>query len=89
MKPRKGYDLNYQGGFCPYGYEYVNGYINTATGENVQAYSRRLKKYRFNDPYAKEKKAEQREQAKSHDRAIKIYDEAHNRIYDPPGEFEL
>ena len=89
MKLKRGYDLNYQNGFCPYGYEYVNGYTNTSTGESVQAYCRKLKKYRFSDPYDREKKAEQRERAKSHDRAIDIYNEVHGKIYDPPGEEEL
>ena len=53
---KKTFDPNYEGGKCPYGYEYVESYI-TASGRTVQPYCRKLK-------YRKPRKIERMEQWK-------------------------
>ena len=61
----KKYSPNYEGGRCPVGYEYVNGYYEK--GVWVDSYCRKIKRYRT-DPYEKEKQREREEEQKSYDR---------------------
>lgn len=65
----KKYSESYEGGRCPLGYEFVNGYTdNSRVWHN--SYCRKIRKFR-NDPEERIRKQEQIEERKSHDRAVK------------------
>jgi hypothetical protein len=49
-KKESKYSLSYQGGKCPYGFEYVEGYQSKFSF--VPGYCRKIKKRRFTDPEA-------------------------------------
>ncbi len=55
MRSRHGYDPAYQGGKCPYGYEYVEAFRRD-DGTWVDSYCRKLpkKRFRFTDPESQE-----------------------------------
>jgi hypothetical protein len=61
----KKYSPNYEGGKCPVGFEYVNGYMEK--GVWVDSYCRKIKRYRT-DPYEKEKQKDKEEEDKIHHR---------------------
>jgi hypothetical protein len=53
MDKKAKYDLNYMGGKCPYGFEWVDGYWknnDTFHGTWIKGYCRKIKKYRFSEP---------------------------------------
>lgn len=68
----KKYSPNYEGGKCPVGFEYVNGYMEK--GVWVDSYCRKIKKYRT-DPYEKKKQRDREEEEKSYNR---IYNQLMN-----------
>jgi hypothetical protein len=44
-KEKQGYDRSYEGGFCPYGYRWVEGHYRD--GVWVPGFCRKIKKHRF------------------------------------------
>lgn len=48
----KRYSMSYEGGKCPFGFEYVEGF-GRSDGSYIRPYCRRLKKRRFTDPLSK------------------------------------
>ncbi|MGP6207691.1 hypothetical protein ACNF42_06675 [Cuniculiplasma sp. SKW3] len=40
----KKYSMEYEGGKCPVGYEYVHGYLDQKTGKWVDSYCRKIKR---------------------------------------------
>ena len=44
-KEKQGYDRSYEGGFCPYGYRWVEGHYRD--GVWVHGYCKKIKKVRF------------------------------------------
>lgn len=49
------YSQNYENGKCPYGFEYVHGYM-AQNGQWVDSYCRKLKKLRYTDQDKAEKR---------------------------------
>ncbi len=52
------YNLNYENGKCPMGYEYVSGYM--IAGREITPYCRKIRKYWFSDPVSMHEKSEER-----------------------------
>jgi hypothetical protein len=50
---KKYFDLNYERGRCPYGYEFVAGYANI-DGSTVNSYCRRIKRSLREKSYEKQ-----------------------------------
>ena len=68
----KKYSLNYEGGRCPFGYEYVNAH--SKGGLWIDAYCRKLIKFGlFNDPDAKDEKIRQNMEAEANKDANNAY----------------
>ncbi len=44
-KGKQGYDRSYEGGFCPYGYRWVEGHYRD--GAYIPGFCRKIKKHRF------------------------------------------
>lgn len=53
MAIRKRYNLAYENGKCPMGFEYVDAYYDSINRRHVQSYCRKIKKFRI-DPTEKE-----------------------------------
>lgn len=67
---KKRYDLKYEGGKCPIGYEYVAGFKRN--GHEVRAFCRKISKYRFSDPLSRDEKARERAERESHNRIVRM-----------------
>ena len=44
-KGKQGYDRSYEGGFCPYGYRWIEGHYRDGT--YIPGFCRKIKKHRF------------------------------------------
>ena len=56
------YSIDYEGGKCPVGYEYVHGFFNIETRKWHDAYCRKIKKQRnSNNSMEKRKEKQERE----------------------------
>jgi len=67
----KKYDKDYEGGRCPYGYEFVNAHKQGNT--MVDSYCRKIPKKRFSDPDRKQQKIKEQKIQESKDIAEKVY----------------
>ncbi|OWP57378.1 MAG: hypothetical protein B2I17_01710 [Thermoplasmatales archaeon B_DKE] len=69
----KKFDLNYEGGKCPYGYEFVNSHKQGNT--TIDSYCRKIpkKRFSFSDPDAKVQKRKEQKIQESRETAEKIY----------------
>ena len=84
MKLGPKYNVNYMGGKCPLGYEYVESF-ERADGTTVNSFCRKIPKVRTGrDPYIRDKNQRVRDQQKKRDMALKLMFEDANT-----GEEEL
>ena len=84
MKLGPKYNVNYMGGKCPLGYEYVESF-ERADGTTVNSFCRKIPKVRTGrDPYIRDKNQRVRDQQKKRDMALKLMFEDAN-----PGEEQL
>lgn len=58
------YSMNYEGGKCPFGFEFVNAH--SQGGKWIDSYCRKIRKFRlFNDPDAKKERMKEKMEAQS------------------------
>ena len=73
MSILKKYSMNYEGGKCPLGYEFVNSY--TQNGRFIDSYCRKIPKHRW-DPESRQRKIRALKENQSQREAEKAYYEA-------------
>lgn len=73
------YSINYEGGKCPVGYEYVNGFFDVATRKWHDAYCRKIKKQRTGINSMEKRK--EREERKIRNETIKALSQNREEIY--------
>ena len=68
----KKYNLDYQGGKCPLGYEFVGAY--SRGNVHVPSFCRKMPVYRFKkDPETRLRESEERQSRESWDNAVRTY----------------
>ena len=82
---KKKYDPNYENGYCPYGFIYVEGHV-MSDGTRVDSYCRKLPKHRFGDPDLTANRNKQQMERQSGKAAEKAYSDAHGNF---PSETDL
>ena len=73
------YSLDYEGGKCPVGFEYVHGFFNVETRKWHDAYCRKIKKQRTSNNLLEKRK--EKEERKIRNETIKSLSQNREEIY--------